>query len=75
MKSESGCDPDPGSDSPEEDEPAPESLSGPAAPAIESPDPPSRENLPIDKGARFEQQRGSQPPRTAKPPVGENSIE
>ena len=75
MESESGSDSDSGSDSSEEDESDLESLSRPAAPAIESPDSPSRENLSIDKGARVEQQQGSQPPRTAKPPVGEKPIE
>ena len=75
MESESGSDSDSGSDSSEEDEPVLESLSGPAAPAVESPASPSRENLSNDKGARVDQQRGSQSPKTAKPPVGEKPIE
>ena len=75
MESESGSDSNSGSDSSEEDEPVLESLSGPAAPAMECPDSPSQENLSTEKGARVEQQQGSQPPRTATPPVGEKPIE
>ena len=59
----------------EEDEPALKPPPGPAAPATEHPASPPQQNPPTDKGARAEQQRGSQPLRTAKHPVGEKPIE
>ena len=70
----SGSDSGSTSESDDEDEPDLEPSARPNVPSEDSPDLPSRENLPVIQGARADQGQGSQKQRADTPSEGEKTI-